>query len=149
MERVLKPVHELLEVRDASLECTEMIPLGIDSAWCCRSVSRLGRAADLADPGDQSLTLAHSSPPTHPLRRDRAGRVPAALFVGHLADHQRTARDLLAHQFELRLALLLSSLARRLHRVSSWRGEVETNWSARGSRHAFTVASTRPASPGR
>jgi len=59
MHPVLQPLHELLEMRDPSLKRTEMIPLGTDSR--CRGwfVSRLGRATNPADPGDQSLTLAH------------------------------------------------------------------------------------------
>jgi hypothetical protein len=52
----------------------------------------------------------------------------AALVVGHLADHKRTALDLLADVLELLDALLLCSLARRLHgfALRSFAGAVKT-----------------------
>jgi hypothetical protein len=134
MHGVLQRLHELLEIRAASLKLTEMISLGLDSRWHGGFVSRLGRAAYLADPGDQSLPLGHSSPPTGPLRRIRAGRVAAALFVGHLADHKRTARDLLAHQFELRLGLLHRFLTCRLHCIT--RGASRPRRAGRERAHA-------------
>jgi len=44
----------------------------------------------------------------------------------HLPDNQRTALHLLADQFELRRALLLGLLARRLHRITRRASVVET-----------------------
>jgi hypothetical protein len=79
-------------------------------------------AASVAQDGDQLFTLARSSPPTWPLGRGRARRVAAALLVGHRADHQRTALNLLAHQRELRLVLLLGPLPRRLRRPTALHG---------------------------
>jgi hypothetical protein len=119
VHRVLQPLHELLEMRDASLKRTELIPLGADSRWCCSFVGSLGRAANLADPRDQSLTLGHSSPPTGPLRGNRAGRVAAALLLGHLPDHQRAALNLLADPLEFLSPLLFCPLAAGLHSVTS------------------------------
>jgi hypothetical protein len=77
-------------------------------------LGRPRRPADLADPGDQALTLAHGSPPTRPLGIGRTRRVLAAFLVGHLPDYQRTVLDLLLHQIELLLMLLFRSLTRRL-----------------------------------
>ena len=59
------------------------------------------------------------------LRRNGARRIPAALLVCHLPDHQRTALDLLADQFELRRALLFGFLARRLHRITGRASAIE------------------------
>ena len=45
----------------------------------------------------------------------RADRIPPALLVGHLPDHERAALQLGADLIQLLLALLLGSLTRRLH----------------------------------
>jgi len=120
MHRVLQPLHELLELCDSRLERPKAILPKIDSRRLGRLISRFGTAANLADPRDQSLKLAHSSPPASTLGRDRAARIAPTLLLRHLADHQRTARDLLTHQFELGLALLRRSLPCALHLVTSW-----------------------------
>jgi len=119
VHRVLQPLHELLEVRDASLKRTEVIPLGTDGRWRGWFVSSLGRAAKLADPGDQSLTLAHTSPPTGSLRLRCDRRVAPALLLGHLPDHQRAALNLLADPLELLSPLLLGTLTAALHNLTS------------------------------
>lgn len=77
---------------------------------------------------------SHSSPPARTLGRRRAARIPPTLFLCHLADHQRTALDLLTNQFELRLALLLGSLPSALHLVTS---------PGRTSRRALLAGRTR------
>jgi hypothetical protein len=74
------------------------------------------RARVIPGPG---RTLGQSSPPTRPVRSGRAGRVAPSLLVGHLADHERTALELLAHQLQLRFACLLGALARRLRWLSA------------------------------
>src|SRR6516165_12636846 len=64
-------------------------------------------------------------------RWNRARWIPAAFLIGHLPDNQRTALDLLADQLELRRALLLGLLARRLHRITRRASVVETIPSAK------------------
>jgi hypothetical protein len=74
-------LHKRFEVLDARLERTQLLLLGIGDGTVCRIVSRLGHATDLADPSDQPLMLAHSSPSTRPPGLGGARRVPAALLV--------------------------------------------------------------------
>jgi hypothetical protein len=124
MHGVLQPLHELLAMRDPRLERPNLILFRIDAGRLSRLISFCA-AANLADPRDQSLRRSHTSPPGRSLGRCRAERIPPTLFLGHLADHQRTALDLLANQFELRLALLLSSLPGALHLVTSPRRTIE------------------------
>ena len=127
MHRVLKPLDELLELGDSRLEHSKPIVLEVGAGRPFRLMSRFGTAANLADPRDQPLKLAHSSPLDRTLGRYRAGRIPPTLFLRHLADHQRTALDLLTHHFELRLALLRRSLPCGLHRITSRRVTIGTN----------------------
>ena len=114
MHRVLQPLHELLEMRDSRLERLNRVLSRIDARRLPRALSCCP-AANLADPRDQSLGRSHTSPPDRTLGRCRAVRIPPTLLLGHLADHQRTALDLLTNQFELRLALLLGFFPRALH----------------------------------
>jgi hypothetical protein len=74
-------LHERFEVLNARLEQAQLIALGVDNSTVRRVVSRPGHPADLADPRDQPLTLAHSSPPTRPLGLGRARWVAAALLL--------------------------------------------------------------------
>jgi hypothetical protein len=126
MHRILQPLHELLELCDSRLERPKATLPRIDAGSLFRLISRSGPAANLADPRDQSIKLAHSSPPARTLGRNRATRIPPALFLCHLADHQRTILDLLTHQFELRRALLLGSLPIALHLAASPSRTIET-----------------------
>jgi len=118
MHRVLQPLHELLEMRDSRLERPNLILSRIDARRLPRLLS-FSSAANLADPRDQSLGRSHTSPPARTFGRCRAARIPPTLFLCHLADHQRTALELLTNQFELRLALLLGSLPSALHLATS------------------------------
>ena len=134
MHRVLQSLHELLELCDSRLERPKAILPTIDAPRFFRLVAprlfrlvgRVSPAANLADPRDQPLKLAHDSPSARTLGRLRAARIPSTLFLGHLANHQRAALDLLAHQLELRLALLLGFLPCALHLVTSPGRRIET-----------------------
>jgi hypothetical protein len=119
MHRVLQPLHELLELSDSRLKRPKAILSMTDAGRLLRLINRVGTAPNSADPRDESIKLAHTSPPAWALGRNRAARIPPTLFLCHLADHQRTALDLLTHQFELRLALLLGSPPCTLHLVTS------------------------------
>lgn len=125
MHRVLQPLHELLEMGDSRLERPNLILFRID-AWRLSRLLSFCAVPNLADPCDQSLGRSHSSPPARTLGRCRAVRIAPTLFLCHLADHQRTALDLLANQFELRLALLLGSLPSAFHLVTSPGRTIET-----------------------
>ena len=129
MHRVLQPLHELLEMCDSRLERPKAILSGIDARRLAQLLS-FCPAANLADPRDQSLGRSHTSPPARMLGRCRAARIPPTLFLGHLADHQRTALDLLTNQLELRLALLLGSLPSALHLVTSPNDRTDLFWRA-------------------
>src|SRR5947209_8642862 len=63
MHRVLKPLHQVLEVSDPSLKRADQLPVGECAASLRRFAGRLGTAAHLADPVNQPLTIAHGSPP--------------------------------------------------------------------------------------
>lgn len=126
MHGVLQPLHELLEVFESRLERAKTILSRVDAARFFRLRGRAGTAPNLADPRDQSIKLAHSSPPTRALGRNRAKRIPPTLFLCHLADNQRTVLDLFTHQFELRLALLLGPLPWALHVIASPGRAIET-----------------------
>lgn len=119
MHRVLEPLHELLEVGNSRLELPKAVLSRIDAGRLLRLSGRVGTAPKAAEPRDQSIKLRHSSTLTSALGRNRTRRIPPALFLGHLADHQRAALDLLTHQLELRLALLLGSLPCALHVVAA------------------------------
>ena len=127
MHRVLQPLHELLELCDASLEHSKAILPTVDAWRRFLLISRFGTTANLPDPRDQSLKLGHSSPPARTFGRNRAARIPPTFFLRHLADHQRPALDLLAHELELRLALLRRSLLRALQLATSRRVTIEPN----------------------
>jgi hypothetical protein len=69
------------------------------------------------------------------LRRTR--RIPPALFVGHLTDHERAALDLFTHRLQLVGPLFLRALPRRLHIVTSWQPSVDMDllaWSNESTR---------------
>ena len=119
MHRVLQPLHELLDVCDSRLERPEAILSRINAGRLFRLIDRVGTVPDPADPCDQSIKLAHGSAPARTLGRNRAARIQATLFLRHLADPQGTVLDLLTHQFELRLALLLGPLPCALHLIAS------------------------------
>ena len=71
MHGVLEPLNQPFEVSDAFFERLEPIWLWIARA-AARSIPGRGQSADLADPGDQSLPLAHHH--RFPQRRRYAGR---------------------------------------------------------------------------
>lgn len=131
MHRVLKPLHNGFKMLDAQLEQTHSILFASNRRGLCRFIACLGHAAQLSDPPDQPLTLAHNSPSMRSLGLARAGRIAPPLLLGHLANHQRTALDLLADQLELRLMLLLRSLARRLPRRTAMGGHRSPSLPAR------------------
>ena len=113
MYRVLQPLHELLEMCHSSLERPKTILPRIDAGSLFRLISRFGTAPNPADPRDQSIRLAHPSPPARTLGRNRTARIPPTLFLCHLANHQRTVLALLTHQCEL-AARFSSALSRPL-----------------------------------
>jgi hypothetical protein len=117
MHRVLKPLNELLQVRDPSFKRPNPIGLRLYAARLCSLASRRSGAADLPDPRSQPVALRHRSPPTSRLGLRGAWRVAASLFVGHLTYHQRAAVHLLAHQVQLLGPLFLDPLTRALHRI--------------------------------
>jgi hypothetical protein len=119
MHRILKPLHEMLEVRDPSFQHSEQTRLGLYCAGLCRFAVRLRIAAHVPDPSNQPLALTQGSPPTSRLVSRRAPRVSPALFIGHLANHQRAALHLLAHKLALLSPFLLDPLTRTLHGITS------------------------------
>jgi len=138
MHRVLKALYELLQVADPGVERTQLIGRLIGRGARRRLIGG-GCAADLPDPRDQSLTFGHVSPPAGSLRRRGTRRVPSTFLGGHLADNQRTACNLLADEFKLRLALFLGFLACRLHPITSRRRAAVANMSGkRDLRLSFT-----------
>ena len=58
VHRVLQPLNQLLEVRHSRFECLELFRLWI-ARVASRSIAGRGETADLADPCNQSLTVAH------------------------------------------------------------------------------------------
>jgi len=58
MHRVLQPLDQLLEVRESRLDCLEPFRLWI-ARVAFRSIAGRRETADLADPGNQSLPVAH------------------------------------------------------------------------------------------
>ena len=72
MHGILQPLHELLQVRDPSLERTQLI-LPNTARGGPRGLIRLsGSATNLPDPRDETLTLAHT--PRRPGRLGSAER---------------------------------------------------------------------------
>src|SRR6185312_14391449 len=127
MHRILQTLHELLEVGDSSLECLKAILSRIDARSLFSLIGSVGPAPSLADAGDQSIKLEHGSSPASALGRNRAEGIAPTLFLGHLANHERTVPDLLTHHFELLLVLLLGSLSGALHAVASRGRRIETS----------------------
>jgi hypothetical protein len=118
VNRILQPLDELLEVADPGLERPELSLAGADGGRLRGLIGLRGTATNLPDPPYQTFALVHVSPPAGSLDRRRAGRVAPSLLVGHPADHQRPAVDLLANQRKLLFALLRGALALALHPVS-------------------------------
>jgi|SRR5437764_3876886 len=58
VHRVLQPLDQLLEVRYSRFECSEPFRLWI-ARVAFRAIAGRSKTADLADPCDQSLPIAH------------------------------------------------------------------------------------------
>lgn len=72
VDRVLKALQQLLQVRDPRFKGTDAIPCGTSAAGRCWFAGCPFGAANLADPRDQPLTLAQAHQRTR--RLGRAGR---------------------------------------------------------------------------
>lgn len=145
MHRVLEPLHELLEMGNSRLERPNLVLFSIDARRRPGLLSFCA-VANLTDSCDQSFGRSHSSPPARTLGRCRALRIAPTLFRCHLADHQRTALDLLANQLELGLALLLGSLPSAFHLVTS-RGRTTDSIDGADSRPGLRAPANRHGRP--
>ncbi len=112
MHRILKPLKQLLQVGDPSLERADLILIGYRALSLGLTGRAPGAAADLSDPRYQALTLAHGSRLARALGLGGPRRVAAALIRGHGADHKRPALHLLADMLKLLGPLLLGSFTR-------------------------------------
>lgn len=59
MHGVLQPLHQLLQLLDASLERTKLILLGSDGGSLSGILRGRDRTPNLADPRNQTLSFAH------------------------------------------------------------------------------------------